>query len=244
MMYKVLIADDEFIERKYLKKIFEKHPDSFHIVGEAMNGKDAIDKSKRLAPDIIIMDIRMPSVDGLEAARHIKDLLPQSAIILNTAYAEFEFARLALEYKLDGYLLKPSKEDEILACIEKCTRKRKPSLSPPPKNDDAIEKVKAAIEEHYMEDISLNTLSASVHFSPAYLSAIFHRQTGITITEYIRKVRISHAIDLLEHSGEPVCGIAKKCGFSNVSHFNRVFKTYTGNSPVELRKKMNAYEAH
>lgn len=243
-MYKILIAEDEFIERKYLKKIFEKHSDSFLVVGEALNGKDAVDKSRRLTPDIIIMDINMPSINGLEAARIIKEFLPQSTIILNTAYAEFEFARLALEYRLDGYLLKPSKEDDILNCIKKCTNEIKPLPTPTEKNEDAVEKVKLKIEDTYMQDLSLDTLSSFVHFSPAYLSAIFHRQTGTTITEYIRKVRISHAIDMLENSADSVCNIAGKCGFSNISHFNRVFKKYTGNSPVELRKKMNDDETH
>lgn len=243
-MYTVLIADDEFIERKYLRKIFEKHSDSFRIVGEALNGKEAVDKSRHFAPDIIILDINMPSINGLEAAKIIKDFLPRSTIILNTAYAEFEFARLALEYRLDGYLLKPSKEDEILKCIQKCTNRMRPSPSLPVKNEDGVEKVKAKIEEEYMQNLSLNTLSSFVHFSPSYLSTIFHRQTGMTITEYVRKVRISHAIDMLENSADSVCEIAKKCGFSNIPHFNRVFKKYTGNSPIELRKKMNIYETY
>lgn len=247
-MYRVLLAEDEYIERKYLRKIFEKHSDQFEVVGEALNGNDAVKKAGLLHPDIIIMDINMAALNGLEAARAIKDTAPTTIIILNTAFAEFEFARLALEYKLDGYLLKPSSETDILASIEKSIRSTGSSDTCPNHqksgSENIVTQVQDYVDSYYSRRLSLEEIAQSVHFSPAYISSLFRKETGMTITDYIRKVRLSHALTMLEHSSSAVGEIAKTCGFFNISHFNRVFKKYTGNSPMELRKKMHADDSN
>ena len=108
-MLKILIADDEQIERRYLKNLLQKHRALYQIVGEAATGEEVLKLTSQLKPDVIIMDINMPSMNGLDSANLIKKKYPNICILLNTAYAEFEFARRALEYGLDAYLLKNSK---------------------------------------------------------------------------------------------------------------------------------------
>ena len=130
-MLKVLIADDENIERRYLLSLFKKHPDLFEVIGEARNGKEVLQKVLEYTPDVIIMDINMPFLDGLSSAHKIKERFPNTIILLNTAYAEFEFAKKAIDYGLDAYLLKPAKESQILDAIQNCLDKRERRNTPP-----------------------------------------------------------------------------------------------------------------
>lgn len=122
-MYTILISDDEIIERNYLKSVINKYPDKYHLVGEAANGKETVEKAYTFKPNIIIMDINMPLLNGLEAANLIKLIQKNTIIILNSAYAEFEFACRAIDYNLDAYLLKPASEQKILETIDTCLQK-------------------------------------------------------------------------------------------------------------------------
>lgn len=123
-MYTILISDDETIERSYLKSVINRYPDNYHLIGEAANGQQTIDIALKQKPNIIIMDINMPLCNGLEAAKLIKSRQENTIIILNSAYAEFEFARQAIDYNLDAYLLKPASEQNILETIETCLQKK------------------------------------------------------------------------------------------------------------------------
>lgn len=239
-MLHVLIADDEAIERRYLSSLFQKHPEQFEVSGEARNGQETIELATCLKPDIIIMDINMPLMNGLESAHKIKQLLPDTFILLNTAYAEFDFAKKALDYNLDAYLLKPASESQILEAIENCltNRRKRPETIPeesPADSVDAISTVVNYISANYCNPLALQELAALVHFSPSYLSKLFHQTKGITIRAYVNQIRLEHAVKLLKSTDSPIQEIASNCGFSNVSHFNRVFKQQTGNSPLEYR---------
>lgn len=254
-MLKILIADDEMIERKYLTALFGKYPHLFTIAGEARNGKEVLRLAEQLRPDVIIMDINMPFCDGLTCSNQIKQLLPDTIILLNTAYAEFEFARRAVEYQLDAYLLKPAKEEVILQTIESCLRKKRHSSGDAPSSyaealvsrsgsaGNAIDLVCDYIDNNPQLPLSLEELARIAHFSPSYLSRIFREQKGITLSAYITRKRLENAKYLLGHSKMDVRTVAANCGFQTVSHFNRVFRQDTGLSPMEFRRKHTAQEA-
>lgn len=244
-MLEVLVADDEALERRYLISLFQKHPEQFHIAGEAQNGPEIIDLAMRTNPDIIIMDINMPMLNGLESAHKIKQRFPDTLILLNTAYAEFEFARKAVEYGLDAYLLKPAKEEQILETIQKCLLKRTPKPAsvpdippsdiPPGTTTNAISIVVDYIDKNYQRPLTLQELSTLVHFSPSYLSKLFHQTKGLTIKAYLNQKRLENAEYLLKNSELTIQEVSQHCGFTNVSHFNRVFKQHTGTPPLEFR---------
>ncbi len=123
-MLNVLLVDDEKLERKFLRKILEHRKDQYYVVGEAADGRQAVELAKSLHPEIVILDINMPEQNGLEAGRIIKSISPETIVILNSAYAEFQFARQALDYDLDAYLVKPSQEQEILDMIASLIKRR------------------------------------------------------------------------------------------------------------------------
>lgn len=119
MEYTVLICDDELLERQVLKSIIESSDLPLKVVGEAKNGIEAVQQSEKLKPDILLIDIKMPGMDGITASAEIKKSCPKCKSIFITAYDEFEYVKRALQIGAVEYLLKPVRPDEILALLDK-----------------------------------------------------------------------------------------------------------------------------
>jgi len=120
MVYKVLIADDEMLARYSLKTLISKNFNNISIVGEAENGRQAIEKAKILNPHIIFMDIKMPGINGLDASEEILNANPEVIIIILSAHDNFSYAQRALNDGVHSYLLKPFQKQEI---VDKLTDK-------------------------------------------------------------------------------------------------------------------------
>jgi NarL family two-component system response regulator LiaR len=116
MTIRILIVEDQRIVREGLRAVLEDE-DEIAIVGEAANGQEAIDLFARLKPDVVLMDLQMPIVDGPEATRRIRELAPDAHILVLTTYATDEFIFKALRAGARGYLLKDASVDELMAAI-------------------------------------------------------------------------------------------------------------------------------
>jgi two-component system response regulator AlgR len=123
---KILIVDDEPPARDRLKRLVEGL-EGCECAGEAGNGADAIALAGRLAPDVVLMDIRMPGMDGVEAARHLSRLEVPPAVIFVTAYDEY--ALQAFETQAVGYLLKPVRREKLADTLQRASRLTKPQLA-------------------------------------------------------------------------------------------------------------------
>jgi two-component system response regulator YesN len=117
-MLKLLIADDEKYDRDSIMNILSAAFQDKLDISEARNGREAIEVSERVRPDIIIMDIKMPGINGLKAIQEIRKFLPNSYIIILTAYDFFDFAVEAVKNNVKEYILKPFSKDEIIEKIE------------------------------------------------------------------------------------------------------------------------------
>ncbi|MDQ6422029.1 AraC family transcriptional regulator [Paenibacillus sp. LHD-117] len=118
-MYRLLIADDEALEREGIEWIVDRMmPNTFEII-HAENGRTAIQRADEFRPHIVLMDIRMPGIQGLEALREIKAHSPQIKMVLVTAYEQFEYAQEALSLGVKEYLVKPAKRDQIVALLQR-----------------------------------------------------------------------------------------------------------------------------
>lgn len=121
-MYRVLLADDEQIERMALaRRLMRRFGDSLHI-SEATDGKEAVELYQKEHSQIIIMDISMPELNGVEAAEQIRSMDEDCVIVFLTAYDEFSYAKRAIVIRALDYLLKPCDEEELAAVMEEAMR--------------------------------------------------------------------------------------------------------------------------
>jgi len=118
-MYKLLIVDDEAVIRKGLANLIEWSSIDCEVVGEAVNGIDAIEKMKIVSPHIIIADVKMPCLNGIELAKYVFENTPSTKVIILTGYADFEYAQSALKYNVVDFLLKPTDPNELINAVKK-----------------------------------------------------------------------------------------------------------------------------
>jgi DNA-binding NarL/FixJ family response regulator len=112
----VLIVDDQPLQRLGFRMLLESHPDT-EVVGEATNGVEAVRRTTELRPDVVLMDIRMPGMDGIEATRRIVAASGRSRILMLTTFDLDEYAHAALRAGASGFLLKDARPEELLAGI-------------------------------------------------------------------------------------------------------------------------------
>jgi two-component system, response regulator YesN len=112
-MYKVLLVDDEPMIREGLRTIIDWEACGFAVAGDAANGRDALAKHEQLAPDLIVIDIRMPVMDGLQAIKEIRKLDSKCHFLILSGYADFSYAKQAISQGVNSYILKPIDEDEL-----------------------------------------------------------------------------------------------------------------------------------
>jgi DNA-binding NarL/FixJ family response regulator len=113
---RVLLVDDHEVVRKGLRALIDSRPE-FEIVGEAVNGRDAIEKTKRLRPDVVILDLSMPEMSGLEATRQIVKNVPQTQVLVLTIHDSENMASAALQAGARGYVLKSDAGRELLTAL-------------------------------------------------------------------------------------------------------------------------------
>lgn len=143
---RILIAEDELLERKAMKKFIQDNFNDMTVVGEAVNGRQAIALAKDLQPNIIFMDIKMPGINGLEAIEQIHASQPAIKFILVSAYDTFEYAKQAMKFGIKDYILKPGKNEEIVRTL---LRVREEIL-----NEEKIEEERKQSEQLLKENVT------------------------------------------------------------------------------------------
>jgi two-component system, LytTR family, response regulator AlgR len=117
---KVLIVDDEPLARERLRRFCEEDLSGYQVVAEASDGAAAIREAQQHGPDVVLLDVRMPGMDGIEAARHLAELEPAPAVIFTTAYDEYALDAFAVHAV--GYLLKPVRRDKLEEALKVAAR--------------------------------------------------------------------------------------------------------------------------
>jgi DNA-binding NarL/FixJ family response regulator len=125
---RILLADDHTIVRQGMARLLEEQPD-LKVVGEAVNGQAVVDKALELVPDIIIMDIAMPLLNGIEAAKRVRKSLPDCKILILSMYSHEHYIHELLETGVSGYLLKDSSGQDIIKAI-RAAMKNETIMSP------------------------------------------------------------------------------------------------------------------
>lgn len=249
--YKMLIAEDEPLILNYLEKKIMQISDRFIIVGKAQTGKEALHLIEETAPDVVMSDIRMPEMSGLELTEQLHRLYPQISVILLTGYADFSYAQQAIKYHVFDYLLKPLNPDELATTLGKLDLALSSSQSQTAQTPYATENISAQqtfelireyIRLNYNQPIDLQILSDKFSYSPAYIIKLFKKYADITPNRYLTQLRINAACDLLIHANTPISMIGPMVGYSDVPHFSKLFKQYKDMSPAKYREKYGTGE--
>ncbi|TDT50353.1 response regulator transcription factor [Fonticella tunisiensis] len=239
-MYKLMIAEDESLERKAINIIIKKHFDNIEVVEEAKNGLEAVRIAKKTKPDIIIMDIKMPEKGGIEAQKEILQFHPTVKTVILTAYDEFQFAHSAIKLNVVDYLLKPARPLELVEAINRAIshiqfNKELKDEEINLINKSLIEKAVSYIHKNYSGNINLESVASYVHLNPQYFSRYFKANVGMTFIDYVSKLRIKRAKELLTSTDDSIGEISFKVGYIDPGYFSKVFSRHEGVSPHKFR---------
>lgn len=232
-MDNVLLVDDEQIIRKGIKKLLEEVITGYKVLWEASNGAEALNISNIVIPDLVITDIRMPVMNGLDFIFSFTKKYPQVPVIVISGYEDYSFLREALKLGVKDYLLKPISRDELTSTLQSISKKREKELTIGESIN--ISNIKSVINDNLEKGLTLNFISSILNLHPNYISQLFKQETGINISEYITKIRIEKAKELLTQTNLKVCDISNLVGFVNSKHFIVVFKKYESCTPFQYK---------
>lgn len=244
----VLIVEDEMLEQEFLRTVVldELHPEDTLLTCES--GDQAIKMAKQYQPDIIIMDVRIPELDGLSAIQEIRKFLPNACITVLSAYSDFSYAQKAISLRVFEYLLKPIKPTDFKQVFCKMLNsvaeghiqiEERPEEKIAEAKEDRhnfIEESAKYIKEHFRERLTLEMVASKVFVNPKYFSHVFKKEMGVAFTEYVINLKIQYACRLLETTNYPAYRISLESGFSDPSYFNRVFCAQMNMTPQTYRK--------
>lgn len=250
-MYRIIVVEDETTVRRGIVLTIGWEALGCAVVGEAANGADGFELALRLMPDIIITDVKMPRMDGVEMISKLRAAGCRSRIIILTAYSDFKYAQSALRLGVSDYLLKPLKDGEL----ETAVRHVLEALAEPagatgavpdtvlwPDANSAplskyVEDALLFIHQHYREDINISTVAGALGISEGYLSRIFKKETAYTFTNYLIFYRIKQAMELLKDHRLKIYEVAYQVGYSDTAYFSAQFKKITGITPSEYQER-------
>lgn len=263
-MIRLLIADDEKLEREALAELVQRRFEREVVLEVAENGRKAADTAVLWGADLILMDIEMPGMSGLDAARAVLAQRPSCRVIFVTAYSLFQYAHEAVHLGACDYLLKPVDPDELEASVRRAIRQieteRKleelAAAQPQPEQTETEEEAEDApeesensqtalvmahvrryLEDNYMFDLSLDSVGEILHISPAYLSAQFKKYQKMNFLDCLTELRINAAKELLADPFRSSAEVASMVGYEDASYFARAFKKRTGMTPTQYRRQ-------
>ncbi len=252
-MKNILIVDDEKFVRLGLKTMIERSELCTGIIVECKNGKEALDAISQNEFDVIFSDIKMPIIDGIEFIKTIKkDNLSSARIIVISGYDDFTYAVEAMRNGACEYLLKPIERKGFIEVLKKLDMDIEykalegvSGVSTYEEYENKIQKIDRAVEyikTNYNQNINMAVVSNEVSMNYTFFSETFKEVKGESFVDYLKKVRISMAKQLLRTSCLQITRIATSVGFNDEKHFSKTFKTEVGCTPSEYRKKyVNSY---
>lgn len=252
-MIKVLVVEDEAMARKGIIETLNWNAMQCTVIAEASNGKQGIDLTRELKPDLVITDVRMPYMDGVSMIKQLREEGSESYFILLSAHSDFSYAQSAMRAGAIDYLLKPLKNDELEQTIQRVfypekEDKKKMDEVPmqlqfhPNENieNKYVNQAIHFIRTHYCEEISISTVANYLKISEGYLSRVFKKETNYTFTNYLSFYRIVIACSLLRDCRLKVYEVTDKVGYSDTAYFSTLFKKLMGVSPSEYQDKMQS----
>ena len=250
---KLLIVDDEPIIRRGIKKLIDFDALGIDEVLEATNGEQAFRIFEERSPDIILADINMPKMNGLEFSGKVKQARKATKVALITGYDYFDYAQKAIKLGVDDYILKPVSKEDIRQLLHKLVKELKEEAATAEVNSmvtDYQTTYGSADEEGYQKPImdlmdsgiadaefSLTVLADALGLSTGYTSGLFKKYFQVSFKEYLLKKRLDKAKILLLSTDMKNYEISEAVGFSDPNYFSTAFKKHANMSPGKYREK-------
>ncbi len=235
----VLLVDDEIIIRQGFIKLFDWQAHDCQVIGQASDGLEALSKIDELKPDIVIMDINIPIMNGLKVIELSRIKHPDTAFVIVSGYDDFSYCRQALKLKITDYILKPVNYEEFGNCIDNLKIslfESKIENKDSQQKDRMIVSITKYLQNHLQEDVSLNVLAQEFHLNAQYISQLFKSEIGVGFLTYLTNIRIEHAKKLLLSTDDAISDISDQCGYNDYRVFTKVFKKKEGITPSQFRR--------
>ncbi|MBE9913023.1 response regulator [Paenibacillus donghaensis] len=266
-MFKLLIAEDVRTVREALVHSVPWEKIGISLLGTAANGEEALALLDREVPDLLLTDIGMPRMNGLELIEAVKLRNPDISCIILSGLNEFEHARQAIKLQVLDYILKPIDPDDIervmskavaemrkqraerheVAVAEQTIKAALPNLSQTlsPENwsgglkkKKLVEQAIQYIKESYCrKNLTLSDVAEAVGLSDKYLNLLVKEATGTTTNHLIIRFRMEEAARLLKDPANKIYEICDKIGYADQDHFRETFKKLYGLTPTEYRNR-------
>lgn len=261
-----IVEDEPWVRRLLIKGIDWKRLD-LKLIVEADSGPTALTLCRQFRPRIVFTDIRIPGFDGLRLVERLKEELYGARYIIVSGHADFEYAQRALRMGVTDYLLKPVREEQVLAILlrvkneiaqEESDRLDKGRIERQNKtlqaallaakwptvaesetiHDPRIAKAIEIMVHRIAEQISLDEIAACVGMSRSNFAEHFRAETSQSFVEYLNTTRIRAAQSVLEHYEFSVAEVARMTGYTDPNYFIRVFRSKLLQTPGEYRMRL------
>lgn len=252
-MYKILLVDDEQIICDSIKsKINRIHHEAIDQVEVAYNPKEAIKKAQRMKPDIMIVDMKMPMMTGIELIQELRQKGVESRFMILSGHDEYEYIRKAFKLGAYDYLLKPISiidlKERLNSIIEGMDKEEKKELDdqkfmvakPAEGTKKVMDVVEEFIQNNYHKNITLAEVSNTVSLNYCYLSQLFKEELGKSYSRYLTEIRMGKAVELLKDPLIRISSISEQVGYTSPYHFSRSFKKFYGVSPKKYRENQKS----
>ena len=249
-MYRLMIVDDEDITRNGLVNYIPWNELGYDVVATAANGREALELLAEKQVDVMLCDILMPVLSGLELVQILQQRSMKTKTVFISGYREFEYAQKALEYGVRSYILKPTKYKELSEVFLKLKSEldrehmEKVPVKMPAAADAGeeacapcgiIESIRSFVMKNYT-DVTLSEVAEHVHLSPFYVSRLFRQKTGRTFYDFVLETRMAKAVELLLHTEYKIYEIGEQVGYKNTKSFLKIFKRHYKKGPNAYRK--------
>ena len=247
-MYSAIIIDDEPWTIIDIEQTLPMEELGFRITNSFKDPKTALVHIITQKPDLIITDIRMPNMTGIELMQKIREQNISCEIIIISGYGEFEYAKKAIQFGATGYCLKPlnpKEAYETLKLVKERLDKRNQERNDDADNNtttevniDNFEQMVNYIDTHFSETLTLKSLANKFYLNPNYCCSLFTKFKITTFSQYLTNIRLTEAKKLLESSSYSLDEISSLVGFHDYFYFSNVFKKYSNLSPKDYRKNL------
>ena len=246
-MYNMLICDDEPYVLDLLRESIDWKRYDVRVGGTALNGQMGLNAFQMTRFDIVLADIKMPLMSGVEMAKKMREKDKRVQIIFLTSLGEFEYAQSAVNIGACGYILKPFRNEELITAVQTAVSRLDSKGEGWPAQTDKgtegtednegfiVENVNKLISENIGKKLSVKTIAEYFGYSPNYLGHLYHKHTGMFIGDQIVKIKMEHAVELLKIPQNQIGSIAERLGYSDYAYFIKQFKEYYGETPKAFR---------